>query len=382
MSLFDTGASAVADPFLRRAFELAELARGDSAPNPLVGCVIVSDGAVVGEGYHARAGEPHAEAVALDRAGAAATGSTAYVTLEPCNHEGRTPPCAPALARAGVSHVVIGMRDPNPEVTGCGAKYLRDRGIGVTFASDDTPMRRQNEAWLHRLATGRPFVRVKLALSLDGHAALAVGRRARITGVGGRSVTMALRERANAVAVGAATVAIDDPGLTVRSATDAPGERQRTRVVLSRTTVPSVACRLATDGAAPTLVVAGDGADRAALDRLAQCGVTVVQYPLALGIAGALTMVAERGIDDLLVEAGPGLLTSLHDARCIDELVCVHAGGWAGVAAPPLYLGSHGGRDDVLGPQYEAVDAAVLDGDAITVWRPLVGVSDTRAESA
>ncbi len=382
MSLFDAGASAVADPFLRRAFELAEFARGDTAPNPLVGCVIVRDGVVVGEGYHERAGLPHAEAVALDRAGTGAFGASVYVTLEPCNHEGRTPPCAPALARAGVAHVVIGMRDPNPEVTGRGADYLRARGIELTFASDDAPMRHQNEAWLHRLATGRPFVRVKLALSLDGHVALDAGRRARITGSGGRIVTMALRERANAVAVGATTVVIDDPGLTVRGAADGRGDVRRLRVVLSRTTVPSAACRLATDGLGPTLVVVGDGADRAELDRLAACGVAVAQYPLALGISGALRAVAERGIDDLLVEAGPGLLTSLHDARFIDELVCVHAGGWAGVSAPPLYLGSHRGPDDALAPQYEAIDSAVVDGDAVTVWRPLVSMSDTRAESA
>lgn len=381
MSLFDTGASAVADPFLRRAYELAELARGETAPNPLVGCVIVRDGAIVGEGHHVRAGLPHAEAVALEQAGTRALGATAYVTLEPCTHEGRTPPCAPALVRAGVARVVIGMRDPNPAVTGRGAEYLRARDVEVSFAADDSPMRRQNEAWLARLTTGRPFVRVKIALTLDGHLSMAQHRRSRITGSGGQQVTMLLRQRAGAIAVGASTVAVDDPELTVRDVGSARIERQRLRVILSRTSIPTAECHLISDGLAPTLVIASDAADDDAVRHLQECGVRVARYPLASGIAGALVEVALSGVDDLLVEAGPGLLTALYDARCIDELVTVHAGGVAGPEAPAAFLGPRDGESATLVLRYVAIDAAVIDGDAAVVWRPVPTLSDTHAEA-
>ncbi|HZL04696.1 MAG TPA: dihydrofolate reductase family protein, partial [Coriobacteriia bacterium] len=217
---------------------------------------------------------------------------------------------------------------------------------------------------------------------LDGHAALVPGRRARITGTGGRSVTMLLRAHANAVAVGAATVAVDDPALTLRGEDEDRTPRRRLRVVLSRTTVPSAACRLATDGQSPALLVVGEGADEGELGHLADCGVDIATYPLARGIGAALSAVGQRGIDDLLVEAGPRLLTSLYDAGCIDELICVHAGGMAGGQSPALYLGTHGGSGDVLPRPLEAIESAVVDGDAVTVWRPRATLSGTHAATA
>lgn len=370
MSLFSDDASAIPDPFLRRAFALAMQGRGSVSPNPMVGCVIVQDGVVVGEGYHERAGAPHAEASALAAAGERARGATAYVTLEPCTHYGRTPPCSTALIKSGVAAVVIGMRDPNMSVSGGGAKALEAAGISVTFAADEAPFVSLNEAWLHRLATGRPWVRVKLALTLDGRPALHASRRARITGAGGSSVMMELRTAATAVGVGAATLRVDDPLLTVRDAENRTAVRQPLRVVLSRTSVPSPTARVFSAGDTPTLVVTSDGADRAALGAVEHAGAEVLTYRYADGIGGALRALAERDVDDILIEAGPTLASALWSSRLIDELVVIHAGGMGGNAAPPLFMGGSDARDGDLVPFMRAVEAAVRGDDAITAWRP------------
>ncbi|HEY5506558.1 MAG TPA: bifunctional diaminohydroxyphosphoribosylaminopyrimidine deaminase/5-amino-6-(5-phosphoribosylamino)uracil reductase RibD, partial [Coriobacteriia bacterium] len=191
----------VAEPHLRRACELAERGRGTTAPNPVVGCVLVRDGEVVGEGWHERAGGPHAEAAALADAGDAARGATAFVTLEPCAHVGRTPSCADALVRAGVARVVIGAPDPT-RLAGGGAGTLRQAGIDVSFADDPRPFHELDVEWTHRQRTGRPFLRVKVALTLDGRPALLEGARSALTGEAARAFTMRLRARADAVLVG------------------------------------------------------------------------------------------------------------------------------------------------------------------------------------
>lgn len=380
MSLFLDDASAIADPFLRRAFALAEQGRGTVSPNPLVGCVIVRDGVVVGEGHHEYAGGPHAEIAALKAAADRAEGSTVYVTLEPCNHYGRTPPCTNVLLKAGVARVIIGLRDPNPEVTGSGAEALAAAGVEVIFTPDDAPFRAQNEAWLGRLRTGFPFVRVKVALTLDARPGLFANRRAQITGTGGGTVTMLLRERATAVLVGAATLQIDDPRLTVRDSEGRAAVRQPVRGILSRTSVPSSSARMLRDGLDKTLLVTSDAADRSALGALATQGVDVRTYRYADGIRGALVAVADAGIDDVLVEAGPALLTALWSARAIDELVVVHAGGMGGNAAPPLFLGGGEIAGGELTPTFRAMEAAVREDDAVTVWRPKPGAAgETRA---
>ncbi len=370
MSLFSDDASAISDPFLRRAFSLALRGRGSVSPNPMVGCVVVRDGVVVGEGYHERAGTPHAEVVALRAAGDQAKGATVYVTLEPCTHYGRTPPCAPALIKAGVAQVVIGMRDPNRAVSGGGAALLAEAGVAVEFAPDETPFVRLNEAWLHRLSTGRAFTRVKVALTLDGRPALYASRRARITGDGGSSVTMDLRSGATAVAVGAATVKVDDPVLTVRDHEDRTAIRQPSRVILSRTSVPAPTARIMTTAASPVVLVTSDGADARAVAVLESAGAHVVRYRYADGIGGALRALAEHDIDDVLIEAGPTIASALWSARLIDELVVVQAGGMGGNAAPPLYLGGPDAAAGDLVPTMRAVEAAVRGEDAITVWRP------------
>ena len=365
--LFGDACGVVADPHLCRALELAERGRGSTAPNPIVGCVLVRDGLVVGEGWHERAGGPHAEIVALAVAGDRARGATAYVTLEPCAHTGRTGPCADALVSAGVARVVIGLPDPNPAATG-GADLLERAGVEVAFADDPTPFAELNEEWLHRLRSGRPFVRVKVALTLDGRPALVAGFRSALTGESARELTMLLRARADAVLVGAGTVAIDDPSLTVRDSDGVPAARQPRRYVLSRTEQPAASARMFVDGlGAASVLLPGTLEPNAGL--LAR-GARFVPYDVADGIRGALGALADDDVASLLVEAGPRLFSALTAAGLIDELVVLHAGGLAGESAPALYVGECQADPCTLDREYRATEAAIAGSDAVTVWRP------------
>lgn len=364
--LFSDACASVTDPWLRRACELAERGRGTSSPNPLVGCVLVREGAVVGEGFHERAGGPHAEVAALAAAGDAARGATAYVTLEPCNHHGRTAPCAPALVKAGVKRVVIGMSDPNLGVAGGGAAFLSAAGVDVAISQDSAPFEEQNVEWLHFVATGRPFLRVKTALTLDGHPALASGVRSAITGEGARALTMRLRAQADAVMTGVATIAIDDPALTVRDSQGTAQVRQPKRVVLARTDQPPAAARLFHDGLGRPVLLLPEEADAdPALEALAD----VVGYPIAEGLEGALRALADQGIVSLLVEAGPRLLSALMEDDLVDELVIYHAGGVAGDGAPALFVGESQEDPTSLRRTMRAVEAGLAGSDAVSVWR-------------
>lgn len=364
--LFSDACDSVTDPWLRRACELAEKGRGTTSPNPLVGCVLVRDGKVVGEGFHERAGGPHAEVAALEAAGDAARGATAYVTLEPCNHHGRTPACVPALVRAGVARVVVGMSDPNPNVTGGGAAALRSSGVAVECCADAEALREQNVEWLHSIGTGRPFVRVKTAITLDGHASLAQGVRGAITGEGALALTMRLRAQADAVMTGAATVALDDPALTVRTADGVPAVRQPRRVVLARTSQPPAGARMFADGLGrPVLLVPEEADVDPALEPLAD----VVTYWIADGLPGAIRALGGEGVVSLLVEAGPRLLTALWEHDLVDELVLYHAGGMAGDGAPALFVGESQEDRTSLVRRMRAVEAGLAGSDAVTVWR-------------
>lgn len=359
MRLFSDVASTIDDPFMRRAFVLAENGRGTTSPNPMVGCVVVQDDEIVGEGWHERAGAPHAEAMALRMAGPRAAGATAYVTLEPCNHEGRTPACSETLISRGIAGVVIGMADPNPVAVG-GASRLREAGVEVEFEFDPTPFEIQNEAWLHFVRTGRPFVQVKTALTLDGHASCAKGVRCAITGPGAREVTMRMRAAADAVVVGSSTARIDDPVLLVRDAVGAPVARQPLRVVLGRQQMPDVS--LFHDGLGDSLALAPHGVE-------IPPGVESLTYSAEEGILGAFRVLAERGIVRVMVEAGPMLVTSLWSKGLIDELVCFHAGGMAGAQAPALFARELQGVEH-LDREMVPLETGISAEDAITVWRP------------
>jgi diaminohydroxyphosphoribosylaminopyrimidine deaminase/5-amino-6-(5-phosphoribosylamino)uracil reductase len=262
------------------------------------------------------------------------------------------------------------MPDPNPEVAGQGAKALAEAGVHVAWAADPAPFERQNEAWLHRLRTGRPFVRAKVALTLDGRPTLHAGTRSRITGAGGSAITMRLRAEATAVAVGARTLAIDDPRLTVRDPRGVPAERQPRRVVLARTSMPAVdETRLHDAPGELTVVLPGAVLSEWATG-LAAAGIRTLGYDAGDGLAGALLALGEDGVDDLLIEPGPSLFTALWSGRLIDELVVVTAGGMAGKDAPGLFTGAADAAGDRLAPVMYAYESGIADGDVVTVWRP------------
>lgn len=326
--------SAADHDFMARALRLAERGLYSTSPNPRVGCVLVRDGAVVGEGWHARAGEAHAEVHALQAAGAAARGATAYVTLEPCNHHGRTPPCVDALLAAGVARVVAAMADPNPLVAGQGLARLHAAGVVTEHGLLEHEARELNIGFVARMTRGRPWLRLKAAASLDGKTALANGESQWITGAEARRDGHRWRARACAILTGVGTVRDDDPQLTVR---DVETTRQPLRVVVdSRLETPPTARIL--DGG-PLLVI-GAVADAARAGALAARGAEVLLLPNAAGkvdLSAALAELARRGINEVHAEAGARLNGSLLREGLVDELLLYLAPCLVGDAARGLF---------------------------------------------
>lgn len=320
---------------MTRALELAALGRRTTHPNPRVGCVIAVDGSIVGEGWHQRAGEPHAEVFALAAAGSRARGATAYVTLEPCNHHGRTPPCTDALVTAGVSRVVFAAGDPNPRVDGSGAARLRAAGIEVVEGLMRDAANELNLGFFSRMRRGRPWLRLKLAASVDGRTALASGESQWITSDASREDVQAWRAESAALITGAGTVIADDPALTVRTG---PEPRPRPlRVILdSHLRVPAGArvfrapgrcIRLAVRGATPA---AGGDPDPQPVEYLEAGADGRVSLPAALAWMGA------QGVNEAWAEAGPTLAGALLTAGLVDELVLYFAPTLLGPDARPL----------------------------------------------
>jgi diaminohydroxyphosphoribosylaminopyrimidine deaminase/5-amino-6-(5-phosphoribosylamino)uracil reductase len=309
---------------MARAIELAERGRYGAHPNPMVGCVIVRDGQVVGEGWHAEAGEAHAEIVALAAAGEQARGATVYVTLEPCAHHGRTPPCADALVNAGVAEVVAGLEDPDPRVDGRGLQALAAAGIAVRSGVLRDEVSELIRGFVKRVTRGRPRVRLKLAASLDGRTAMANGQSQWITGPEARADVQRLRASSGALMTGIGTVLADDPSLTVRDpALDTRG-RQPLRVVLDKGLRMRVSARmLALPGT--TLVYCTSDTGRR---RLVDAGAEVVRVGEREGlvdIGDVLDDLGSREVNEVLVEAGPVLAGSLLAGRYLDELVIYQA---------------------------------------------------------
>ena len=303
---------------MARALRLAEQALYTTSPNPRVGCLIVRHGEVAGEGWHQRAGEPHAEVHALRAAGAAARGATAYVTLEPCSHFGRPPPCADALIEAGVARVVVAMEDPNPLVAGRGIERLRAAGIVVDCGVLEDPARELNIGFVSRMRRGRPWLRLKLAASLDGKTALSNGASQWITGPAARQDGHRWRARACAILSGIGTIAADDPQLNVR---EVASDRQPLKVVVDSQLQLSPEARLFGDGKV-LLVGAIDSKDRAAA--LRDKGAEVLCLPDASGrvdLTALLTELGRRGINELHVEGGYRLSGALLAAGLVDELL-------------------------------------------------------------
>lgn len=322
--------------FMARALQLANKGLHTTDPNPRVGCVVVKDGEIVGEGWHERAGEAHAEVLALAAAGARARGATVYVTLEPCCHHGRTPPCTRALIDAGIARVVAAMQDPNPRVAGQGVQQLTDVGIAIDIGLMEAAARALNPGFIQRMQTGRPYVRVKLAASLDGRTALASGESKWITGAAARHDVQCWRARSSSILTGIGTVLADDPSLTVRDV-DVQG-RQPLRVVAdSRLRLPVTAKLLAAPGATLVATVSAD-AHRAAA--LTDAGAELVLLRGADGrvdLAALLAHLAQREVNELLVEAGASLSGALLDAGLIDELIVYIAPHVLGAGARGMF---------------------------------------------
>ncbi|MGB5916514.1 MAG: bifunctional diaminohydroxyphosphoribosylaminopyrimidine deaminase/5-amino-6-(5-phosphoribosylamino)uracil reductase RibD [Phormidesmis sp.] len=300
--------------WIRRCCDLAAQAAGHTAPNPLVGSVIVQGNAVVGEGFHPKAGEPHAEIFALRAAGDLARGATLYVNLEPCNHTGRTPPCSEAIVAAGIRRVVVGMRDPNAQASG-GVERLRLAGIEVSVGVEEARAQRLNEAFSYRVKHRQPFGILKYAMTLDGKIATTTGHSAWVSGPESRRQVHQLRSRCDAVIVGGTTVRQDDPNLTSHG----EGSHNPLRVVMSRRLDLPVVCNLWNVAIAPTLVMTQTNADRGVAKALSQQGVAVV-FTDVLTPAFAMETLYQRGCVSVLWECGGTLAAEAIAANAVQKV--------------------------------------------------------------
>lgn len=351
---------------MARALRLAERGAYTTRPNPMVGCVMAHGDEVVGEGWHQRAGEPHAEVFALRKAGERARGATAYVTLEPCAHTGRTGPCADALVEAGVARVVAAMRDPFPQVDGAGFARLQQAGITVESGLMEAEARHLNRGFLSRLERGRPWVRVKLAMSLDGRTAAANGDSKWISGEASRLDVQRWRARSGAILTGAGTVLADDPSLTVRLEDDTPFVPPL-RVVLDAG-LATIARGRVREGGAPTLYVH-------APDVKPPRGMEVQRVSAPVTGAGfhldaVLKLLAARDINEVQVEAGATLAGAFLAEGLVDELLLYVAPVLLGDGGRPLFAGL--GIENMLRKYHlQVVDTRAVGADHRLLLRPV-----------
>jgi diaminohydroxyphosphoribosylaminopyrimidine deaminase/5-amino-6-(5-phosphoribosylamino)uracil reductase len=331
--------SAYDQKIMADAIRLARQGLYTTDPNPSVGCIIVAaDGTVVGEGWHERAGKLHAEPLALEQAGSAAQGATAYVTLEPCSHHGRTPPCADQLISAGIVRVVYAMEDPNPIVSGAGAQKLIDAGIEVLGGVLAAEAEELNRGYTQRMRTGRPWVRSKLAVSLDGRTALASGESQWITGEDARADVHRWRARSSAVLTGSGTVLADDPSLNARPV-DVEEFVSPLRVILdSQLRVLPTAKLFSVEG--PVLICHGP-AEQSSLDALSAAGAELLEVPLhrpgEVRLPEALQKLGEYGLNDIWLESGALLNAGFLNDDLIDELIVYQAGCLLGDDAQGMF---------------------------------------------
>jgi len=333
------------EQLMAKALKLAELGRGKTSPNPLVGAVVVKNGEIVGEGYHQKAGTPHAEIHALRAAGERARGAVLYVTLEPCCHYGRTPPCTKAIIDAGIKEVVVAVTDPNPQVAGKGIKILQESGIKVQVGVLEEEARRQNESFFKYIQTKLPFVSLKAAVSLDGKIATGTGDSKWITGEEARLVVHRLRSESDAVLTGIGTVLADDPLLNVRL----PGYqgRQPLRVVVdSSLRIPEGSQLVQTAAQIPTAVAVVKGNySREKRERLEAAGVEVWDLPASQGrvdLKSLLSLLGQKEIMNLLVEAGSALNAALLEGGLVDKFIIFQAPLLIGGCNAPGVFGGKG----------------------------------------
>ena len=329
------------EQYMQQAIQLAASATGQTGVNPLVGAVLVNHGQLVGFGAHLKAGDAHAEVHAIRMAGATANGATLYVTLEPCSHHGKTPPCADLIIESGVKRVVIAMEDPNPLVAGRGIRRLRAAGIEVEVGLLEAEARALNPGFFRSLSTKRPYVILKTATSLDGKVALETGESKWVTGPEARRDVHELRATVDAILTGIGTVLADDPALTARLDRSV---RQPRRIVLDRDLRMTHTSQLAMTTSSPVQVFT-NATDEARRDALLERGMTLSPY---ISLRHVLESLYEEGVGRLLVEAGPTLVTSLLDGDFVDEWIVYQSprvfGGKAG-----LYRSEQSGPLDQIG---------------------------------
>ncbi len=341
--------------FMRRALELAALGRGFVSPNPMVGAVVVKDGRIVGQGWHRAVGKAHAEVNAIDDAGSRSRGADLYVTLEPCNHTGRTPPCTRRILEAGIRRVVVAMEDPNPSVTGGGNAFLRAHGVSVECGLCADEARRLNEAFVKYITTGRPFVILKCAATLDGQIAARSGDAHWISGPASRRLVHEMRHAVDAILVGVNTVRSDDPRLTTRLE---PGRQARDplRVILdTRLSMNEKAAVLQVDSDSDILIFCGPDAPLERRRRLEAAGARIVPVPTANGhvdIGAVMAELGRRRVASCLIEGGSRVSAAALAAGVIDKLMLFLA---------PKLLGGNDGVPLFHGPGPDRMaDARVL----------------------
>lgn len=360
------------EQWMRRAIELAAKGEGAVEPNPMVGCVLVQDNQVIGEGWHEKFGGHHAEVNAIRNASTDIAGATAYVTLEPCSHQGKTPPCCQALIDAKVSRVVVAVKDPDPRVAGQGIAALRSAGIEVVEDVLAEESQSVLAPYLKRTTTGKPWIIAKWAMTIDGKIATATGDSQWISNEHSRSIVHQIRGRVDAIMVGSGTAKSDDPMLNARPSDTAPALRTATRIVFDSSGSISRESKLVqTANEYPTLIAVGPEAEPANLEQLrAQgCEVFISQRPTrSERLEDLLTELGKRGITNVLVEGGGGLLGLLNDLEQIDE---VHA-----FIGPKLIGGQgvvpvvgEGGQVMTNAKMFDLVLANVVEGDVYCVWR-------------
>jgi diaminohydroxyphosphoribosylaminopyrimidine deaminase/5-amino-6-(5-phosphoribosylamino)uracil reductase len=326
------------EKMMQRALLLARRGSGKTSPNPAVGCVIVRDGSIVGEGWHKKAGTPHAEIHALHQAGESARGSDLYVTLEPCSHFGKTPPCADALIAAGPARVFVGMIDPNPLVAGRGVARLRAAGITVETALLEEQCRALNEPFVKHVTSGLPFVTLKSALTLDGKTATPGGDSRWITSAASRTLVHRLRSRADAVMTGSGTLLADDPQLTVRMVRG----RSPLRIVVDSRLQTPVNCALMNEAPTVPVIIATTSSDRAKADRLAAKGAEVLVCGEERGqvdLPALMKILGSRGIQSILLEGGERLCGEMLRQGLIDRFLFFIAPKIVGGEGKGLFAG-------------------------------------------
>ena len=357
--------------YMRRALELAQHALGTTSPNPAVGAVVVRDGQVVGEGFTQPAGQDHAEILALRQAGNQAQGATLYVTLEPCCHQGRTPPCTRAIIESGVGEVHFSITDPNALVDGNGKKELEEAGITVVEGEESGASQRLNEAYFKFITTGLPFVVAKFAASLDGKIATRTGDARWITGEAARREAHRLRTTADALVVGVGTILADDPQLTARDEQDTPMPRQPLRIIVDSTGRPPVTARLFQEPG-PVLLVGSRIPDERA-KALREAGAEIVLLPAKGGgvdLKALLTLLGERDVVSIMVEGGGTLLGGFFDHGLVDKVVAFIAPLIIGGATATPAVGGQG-SDTLAGALHlQEVRTQILGEDLMVVGYP------------